>query len=485
MNPPEPTARTQNAFKIKNWLPIATRGHEVETTSFSTRQSRFWAWLCIGAIFANFLLDTMIAPALPAMGTTLGISDSQLGFVFTCGLLSSAIALPLGGRIADIWDKRLVLIGILALSLLGSACAALATSFAAAALGQALLGAGAILLPLGVVITANSGDGEKSTAMVFVSSGVSALAGLVIGGYLLDHYPYQSLFWMVFALNLVLLVIAVATVVISRKVQLRRTTDAKLDVAGGILLGGALALLLYSTSLIGRHGLMSVSVGLPLATSFGLAVFWWRSALQTASPLIDPRQLLDPTVARFSLIQLATGFNATAVMVAIPMIVTTGIADGGLGMSEAISSYVFIPSSIVLFVAPMATLPLRGKIGAGGVVVTGSALIAIGTALLIITHSIPSIIAATVLGSVGLGLLLTQTFDLLAVWIDADRVASVSGFILVLKIAGAALGGQFAATMMELLPPARGFTFAMVIATLMICISIPASLRLGRRANPA
>ncbi|KSV76076.1 hypothetical protein N185_16640 [Sinorhizobium sp. GW3] len=457
----------------------------MKRTPLSTTESRFWAWLCIGAIFANFLLDTMIAPALPAMGTTLGISDSQLGFVFTCGLLSSAIALPLGGRIADIWDKRLVLIGILVLSLIGSACAALATSFAAAAVGQALLGAGAILLPLGVVITTDSGEKEKSTALVFVSSGVSALAGLVIGAYLLDHYPYQSLFWMVFALNLVLLVVAVVAVFVTRNVHSRRIADARLDVTGGVLLGGALALLLYSTSLVGRQGLMSPSVGLPLAVSLALAVLWWRGALRASSPLIDPRQLLDPTVARFSLIQLATGFNATAVMVGIPMIVTAGIADGGLGMSEAISSYLFIPSSIVLFVAPMTTLPLRSKIGAGGVVVTGSVLIAAGTALLIITHAIPSIVAATVLGSLGLGLLLTQTFDLLAIWIEPDRVASVSGFILVLKIAGAAFGGQFAATMMELMPPEKGFILTMVIATLMICISIPASLRLGRRTKPA
>lgn len=455
------------------------------TTTLSANQNRFWSWLCIGAIFANFLLDTMLAPALPAIGDTLGISEAQLGFVFTCGLLSSAIALPLGGRIADIWDKRIVLIGVLTLSVCGAALAALADTFAMAAIGQTLMGAAAILLPLGVSIAANNENEEKSTAMVFVSSGVSALAGLMMGGYILDHYQYHVLFWIVFVLNIGLLIIALIAIALWRDINLRRVTDDKLDLIGGGLLGAGLALLMYGMSAIGQDGFMNTWAGLSLAASIVFFVLWWFSAKRTSSPLIDPRQLLDPIVARFSIIQLAVGFNVTAVLVAVPMIVTATVADGGLGLSDAVSSYLFVPSSIVMFVAPMAVMPLRGVMGARGVVLLGGALIAGGTALLVVTHLLPAIVAGTVLSSVGLGLLLTQTFDLLAVWLRAERVASVSGFILVLKIVGAALGGQFAASTMELLPPGRGFTVVLLVATLMICISIPVSMGLGRTAKAA
>ena len=116
-------------------------------------------------------------------------------------------------------------------------------------------------------------------------------------------------------------------------------------------------------------------------------------------------------------------------------------------------------------------------------VLTGSTLIAAGTGLLVVTHTVPAILAGTVLGSVGLGLLLTQTFDLLAIWIEADRVASVSGFVLVLKIIGAALGGQLAGNLMELLPPVTGFRTTIIIATPVIVASLPAAIGLGRGAR--
>lgn len=446
---------------------------------------RFWTWLCIAAIFSNFLLDTMIAPALPAIGEALALSESQLGFVLTCGLLTSAIALPLGGRIADIHDRRFVLTAILLLGLSGSALAALATSFAMAALGQALLGTVSVLLPVGVALAAGRPGSETSTAMVFVSSGVSALTGLLIGGYVLDHYPYHALFWIVCGLNALLLAAALIALVLTRRQAAPKRAGGTVDFSGGLMLGAALGLGLYGLSLIGREEWLSPALLLPLVLALLFGTAWWRLARRNPSPLIDPRQLLDPVVARFSLIQLASGFNATALLVAIPMIVTSAVADGGLGQSESVSSYLFIPSSIVLFMAPMATLPLRRLIGERGVVIAATLLIAVGSAVMIIDHGVPAILAGTVLGSVGLGLLLTQTFDLLAVWIEPDRVASVTGFILVLKILGAALGGQFAANLMELLPPATGFQATIIVSTVVMILSLPASLGLGRQPRSA
>src|SRR5262249_39644855 len=63
-------------------------------------------------VFANASLQMSVAPALPAMQEHLGVSTSTISWVLTVTLLAGAVAVPIGGRLADIFGKNRVLLAI-------------------------------------------------------------------------------------------------------------------------------------------------------------------------------------------------------------------------------------------------------------------------------------------------------------------------------------------------------------------------------------
>src|SRR3954453_18948353 len=75
----------------------------------------------------------------------------QLAWVITAYLLGYTVALPLMGRVADVWGRKWVFLGCLGLFLLGSVAAALAPALnmlIAARVVQAV--GGGALLPVGM-----------------------------------------------------------------------------------------------------------------------------------------------------------------------------------------------------------------------------------------------------------------------------------------------------------------------------------------------
>ena len=73
------------------------------------------------------LLQTMVAPALPAIQKEYGASTTAVTWVLTVYLLSASIATPLLGRLGDMFGKRRVLLAALTVSAAGTLLAALAT----------------------------------------------------------------------------------------------------------------------------------------------------------------------------------------------------------------------------------------------------------------------------------------------------------------------------------------------------------------------
>ncbi len=68
--------------------------------------------LAVGAM-AFALLQTMVAPALPAIQAELGASTTAVTWTLTAYLLSASIATPILGRLGDIFGKERMLVTVL------------------------------------------------------------------------------------------------------------------------------------------------------------------------------------------------------------------------------------------------------------------------------------------------------------------------------------------------------------------------------------
>ncbi|MFI6600778.1 MFS transporter [Nonomuraea sp. NPDC050536] len=65
------------------------------------------------------LMETMLSPAIPLIQRDLAASPGELAWIFTSSLISSAIATPIVGRLADMYDKRTLLLTLMAISSAG------------------------------------------------------------------------------------------------------------------------------------------------------------------------------------------------------------------------------------------------------------------------------------------------------------------------------------------------------------------------------
>src|SRR4029077_8621565 len=93
------------------------------------------------AMFLSALEQTIVAPALPAIGKSLGGID-DLSWVVTAYLLAATVATPLFGKLSDIYGRRALLLASIVIFVAGSVACALAPTIWVLILARALQGIG-------------------------------------------------------------------------------------------------------------------------------------------------------------------------------------------------------------------------------------------------------------------------------------------------------------------------------------------------------
>ena len=93
------------------------------------------------AMFLSALEQTIVAPALPTIGRTLGDVDN-LSWVVTAYLLANTAVTPLFGKLSDIYGRRRMMLVAIAIFIVGSVACALAPTMPALIAARALQGIG-------------------------------------------------------------------------------------------------------------------------------------------------------------------------------------------------------------------------------------------------------------------------------------------------------------------------------------------------------
>jgi MFS family permease len=428
-----------------------------------------WQIICITAVFVNATLETMLVPALPSIRESFALTPAQVTWVFTATTLASAVSLPLLGRLGDIFGSRQILTGVFLSITAGIACALFGRTFEALLIGQALQGFGMALIPLAVAMMseASTDRSQLSTAPLMLAAALSTAAGLLLAGVVLQWTDYRGLFMFGLAPNILILIVAFASL---RGASPAHPTPfarrlAEIDWLGAVLLAFALLSGLIGVTLVESAGWTDIKVLGLLAGAVVVALLWiWRS-LTARSPIIDLRLLADPAIGRTAFIQASTGFGTFAAFVLVPLLITTPTASGGLGLDGSAAAYALAPFGVASILAPPLAAPLRKRLGAGFVMTVASIFAVAGPLTLAFASNIWMVAAATGALGFGIGLVITQSFDLVGAIAPPDRVASMGGLVYVLKMIGAAIGGQVTVSFVGAEPSAQGFFTGFAIAT--------------------
>jgi EmrB/QacA subfamily drug resistance transporter len=243
--------------------------------------------LCL-SLLVVVIDNTVLNTALPTLARVLHAGTSSLQWIVDAYTLCFAALLVPAGALGDQYGRRRSLIGGLAVFALGSLAAAFASSADVLIADRVVMGLGAaFVMPATLsILNAVFPPGERAQAIAAWSAvaGVGIVIGPTLGGFLLSHFWWGS----VFLVNVPLVVLALAGVV--RIVpETAEPGRPSLDFVGTFLVAGALIGIVDaiieapSRGWTGTGTLIEAMAGL---AALGLFV-WWE--LRVEHPLIDLR----------------------------------------------------------------------------------------------------------------------------------------------------------------------------------------------------
>jgi EmrB/QacA subfamily drug resistance transporter len=249
------------------------------------------------AMFLSALEQTIVAPALPAIGKSLGGID-DLSWVVTAYLLAATATTPLFGKLSDIYGRRAVLLWAIGFFIAGSVACALAPTIWLLILSRALQGiGGGGLLPIAQTIIADLLSPRERpvvqgrTSLMFMTA---SILGPVLGGLFTDHLHWSLIFWINLPLG------AVALVMTERALRNlpRNERRHQLDVIGAVLMVGAALSLMLALAWGGTHyPWMSLRIVTLFVCSAALWVLFALRLLTAREPFI-PLVILHGRVTR-------------------------------------------------------------------------------------------------------------------------------------------------------------------------------------------
>jgi MFS family permease len=443
-------------------------------------------------IFLFSTMETWLFPALPLIQKAVGASPAAVNWIFTGLLLSGAVSTPIVGKLGDIHGKHAMFFWVLAITCLGVLCSATASGIVALAIGQALQGVGLSLVPLSIgIIRDSAGERGASTAngLVIGAATASTTAGLLFAGPMVEHLPYQALFW------LPLVGLSACTLAAARLFlpSAQRRSGEALDWPGALLLSATILALLLAITMIATRGWRSPVV-LGLAALGALLFYCWIQVERRArAPLLDLATLRRREVWSTCGVAFFIGFGSIAGYVIVPPLVQMAPAGGiGFNASVAQTGWFLLPLGVLGTVAAPLVGPLERRLGASKVLFAGCAMIVVGLLGIGMAHTEAwPIVAGMGCIGVGVGFALTQVMNFAARASGGGDAASLAAIVYLSRSFGGATGAQVAGAMLEGGLQARaadtfGAAFMLcalvTAASLMFCACLPAP---ALRRHPA
>ena len=291
-------------------------------------------WWAVGALILASLavgVDvTILSLALPALATDLHASTGELQwFVSSYTLVFAAGMIP-AGMLGDRFGRKRLLLIALAIFGLSSLAAAYASTSGAFIAARAVLGlGGAIIVPTILAMLPSLFAEEERRKAIGAVSAAAMLAypiGPILGGWLLAHFWWGS----VFLINVPVVVIALAATA-AWLPESRTGRPRRLDLLGVLISSAGLVLLTYGVIEAGQHGWGGASAGVPIgAGMLALAAFavWER---RVGDPLVDLRLFRSARFTAGTALSTLINFTMFGILFALPQYFQAILGIGAMG----------------------------------------------------------------------------------------------------------------------------------------------------------
>jgi EmrB/QacA subfamily drug resistance transporter len=404
--------------------------------------SRRWAILgFLGLAQLMVVLDaTIVNIALPSAQHALGFSDNDRQWVVTAYSLAFGGLLLLGGRLADLFGRRrMLLVGLIGFAV-ASALGGAATGITTLVIARAIQGAlGAVLAPsaLSLLTITFTDPAERGKAFGIFGSiaGAGAAIGLLLGGLLTEYLSWR---WCLYVNVPIAVAAAVGAFVFIPRIEPAK--GVRLDIPGVITAVLGLAGLVYGFSRAETAGWTDVWTLAVLVVSVLLLVAFVVIQRRTASPLLPLRVVLD---------RRRGGAYAAIALAAIGMFAVflflTYYMQQTLGFSPLKTGVAFLPFVVgIVTSSTLIVTRLLPRVGPRPLIITGQLLGAAGLLVMWRLHIGSSyaghVLPALLVMGLGMGMIFASCFNTATAGTQPSDAGVASALVNTGQQVGGALG---------------------------------------------
>ncbi|WP_166029128.1 DHA2 family efflux MFS transporter permease subunit [Streptomyces chilikensis] len=370
-------------------------------------------------LVAQFMLAvdfSILNVALPVIGEGLGFSLGNLQWIATSFALCAAGFTLMFGRVADLFGRRRLFLGGLAVLGLASLVGGLATSPELLITARVFQGlATAAVTPAGLsLLTTAFPEGplrEKALGLNGALMSAGFTTGAILGGVLTDLLSWRWSF-------LINVPVAAAVLIVAPMViaESRPTDRPRLDVPGALTVTAGLLAVVFGLTQAGEHGWTNTTALLSLAVGLLLLIAFYYIERATDAPLVPVAILRRRTVAWGNITGVLAFLTETSLVFLLTLYLqqvlgfsplAAGLSFGVLGLGTVLGGT--LAPRVIARTSTRSTL----LIGALIQTVATAALLALGTT----SASLPLMLAATFIGGIGnmlliVGFMVTATSGL-------------------------------------------------------------------------
>jgi len=399
-------------------------------------------WWTLGALsFALFMImldNTIVNVALPAIKSDLGIGTSELEWVVTAYALTFAVLLLTGGKLGDLYGRRLIFtIGLVVFTASSLACG-LSSSATELIAARAVQGVGsALMMPATLSIITATFVARERGAAIGIWAGVSAMAlaiGPLLGGVITEHISWNWIFYVNVPIGLLGIVAAVVVVPESKDMS----HEQRLDPAGLVTSGIGLLALVYALIEGHNYGWTSARiVGLFVIAAVALAAFVFVE-LRQRLPMLDLSLFRNGTFTGANVVAILVTLAMFGIFVFFPIYMQTL-----RGWSPIQSGAALLPWTLLIVIfAPIAG-KLSDRIGSRWLISGGMATVALcclELSTVTVDSSFWHMLPGFVLGGLGMAFVMTPMSAAVMSAAPVDKAGVASGVLNTFRQVGVALG---------------------------------------------
>lgn len=295
-------------------------------------------------MFVASMSQTIVGPAMPRIVAELG-GVEHYSWIATAAMLVSAVAVPIVGKLSDLYGRRWFYLGGLAVFMIGSILAGMAQGFWFLVFARAVQGLGmGTLMPLSQTIIGDiipPRQRGKYQGMMGAVFGVSSVVGPLLGGTITDNFGWRWLFYLMLPVGVVAFAFILRFLHLSTETQ-----HGKVDILGMLTLTPGMVIALLATTWGGGTYAWSspVIIGMYAVAAVFLAAFVIIET-KVAEPLLPMHLLLRPIVALSVAASFAIAVAMFGAIIYIPV-----YAQGVMGVSATNSGAILIPLSVAMIV---------------------------------------------------------------------------------------------------------------------------------------